>query len=121
MSTVVTFPSQHRPAEAIDADMAAEMARHNAAMRELWAERAGLPARTGGLRADPPAERRMSLGRAAGELGMRERQLRSLLTRYHDTFPDRQRLGTQPAGMKNSPWSVYPDRVRAVIESGEPY
>lgn len=67
------------------------------------------------------AERRQSKKAAAGELGMTERRLMSLVVRYHDAHPNRSKLAVQPAGMKNSPWIVYTDRVRSIIDSGEPY
>ncbi|ACB28440.1 hypothetical protein [Methylobacterium radiotolerans] len=101
--------------------MRAEVVRHGATMQSLLAELAGSSVRSAGLRAGPTAERRMSKKRAAGELGMSEARLMRLVVRYHAAHPDRSKLAVQPAGLKSSPWTVFVDRLRAVIESGEPY
>lgn len=108
------LPRPSRPPEAIEADVRAELARHDAVMRALWAERAGDPSRVGG-------ERRLTKKKAAGELNMSAARLMRLVVRYHAAHPDRPKLAVQPAGLKSTVWSVYVDRVRAVIESGEPY
>jgi len=101
--------------------MRAEVARHGNVMQALLAELAGGSVRSAGLRAGPTAERRDNKARAAAALGMSETRLMRLVVRYHAAHPDRQKLAVQPAGLKSSPWTVYTDRVRTVIESGEPY
>lgn len=101
--------------------MRAEVVRHGATMQSLLAELAGGSIRPSALGGVSAAERRQSKKAAAGELGMTERRLMSLVVRYHDAHPKRPKLAVQPAGMKNSPWIVYTDRVRSVIDSGEPY
>lgn len=109
-----------RPAAVIDADMAAEMARHAETMRRLWAERAGHPVRAGGLGADPTAERRDNKARAAAALGMTEQSLTRFILDYHDEHPDRDPLAFQPGELKNAQWIVFTDRVRAAREIGKP-
>ncbi|MGT2485134.1 hypothetical protein ACU4GA_01860 [Methylobacterium oryzae CBMB20] len=101
--------------------MRAELVRHDATMQSLLAELAGRLMRPSAVGGASAAERRQSKKAAAGELGITERRLSSLLVRYHDAHPNRQKLAVQPAGMKNSQWIVYTDRVRSVIDSGEPY
>lgn len=118
---LLQLPLPSRPAEAVEADMRAEVARHGSVMQALLAELAGGSVRSAGLRAGPTAERRDNKARAAAALGMSEARLMRLVVRYHAAHPDRQKLAVQPAGLKSSPWTVYTDRVRSVIESGEPY
>jgi len=120
MSIVVSFPSQGRSTEAIDADMAAEMVRHTEIMGRLLAERAGQPARAGGLTADPAAERRDCKAQAAHALGMTEQALTRFCLDYADEHPDRPPLAIQPGELRNGRWVVFTDRVRAARECGRP-
>lgn len=112
-----SFP---RAAEAIRADIRASHARYSAEMAALMAELDGAPVRSSALGDASAAERRMSKKRAAGELGMSEARLMRLVIRYHAAHPGRPKLAVQPAGLKSSPWTVFIDRVRAVIDRGEP-
>lgn len=117
---LLQLPFSSRPAEAVEADMRAEVVRHGAAMQALLAELADSKVRPAGFRAGSTAERRMSKKRAAGELGMSEARLMRLIIRYHAAHPGRPKLAVQPAGLKSSPWMVFIDRIRVVIDSGEP-
>lgn len=110
-----------RAAEAIHADMRAAHARYSAEISALMAELDGGSLQSSALGGASAAERRQSKKAAAGELGLTERRLMSLVVRYHDAHPRRQKLAVQPAGMRNSRWIVYTDRVRSVMDSGEPY
>lgn len=75
----------------------------------------------GAPRRAPAPERQQSKKAAAGALGMSEKRLTSLCVRYAAAHPGKPKLAVQPAGFKNARWLVYTDRVRQVIESGEPY
>ena len=75
----------------------------------------------GAPRRAPAPERQQSKKAAAGVLGMSEKRLTSLCVRYAAVHPNKAKLAVQPAGFKNARWLVYTDRVRQVIESGEPY
>ncbi len=105
-----------------DADLVAalqaENDRHAARTSELLR---AIAARAGAPRGVPFAERQDSKKGAARELNMSEQQLTRLLVRYHAAYPNRPKLAVQPAGLKSSRWIVYTDRVRSIIESGEPY
>ncbi|WP_342108436.1 hypothetical protein [Methylobacterium sp. SI9] len=118
---VFQLARQGRTAEEIRADLQATHAQYDARVRTLLAELEGAPARPGSPSADPFAEQKQSKAQAAHELGISEKRLSSLLVRYQEAYPDRAKLAVQPAGFKNSRWLVYTDRVRRVIESGEPY
>jgi len=113
-------PPPGRLPDVIDAEVEAELARHNARMRELLAERAGLSVRVGGPWADPPAERRDCKAQAAHALGMNEQALTRFCLDYADEHPDRPPLAIQPGGLRNGRWVVFTDRVRAARESGKP-
>lgn len=113
-------PPPGRSPDVIDAEMQAEMARHNAAMRELWAERAGLSLWVGGPKADPLTERRDCKAQAAHALGMTEQQLTRFCLDYADEHPHQPPLAIQPGGLRNGRWVVFTDRVRAARECGRP-
>lgn len=107
--------ARRNPAELLAA-LRAEQVRHDAANAAIYAEMAVALSEGGTAARAPAGERRHTKKQAAAELGLTESRLMRIIGRYHAQFPHHPPLAVQPGGSKHSPWIVYTDRVRAVMD-----
>lgn len=87
------------------------------AIRTLAALHAELAAATGA----PSDERVMNIQKAADAVGWSDKTMRRNIIRYHQGRPDRTPWAVQFGGQKKSVWTIYIDRLKGVIASGETF